>query len=126
MSKETRILKGPLPEQEKVVKSGGGELLRVDVATLQSALLKCRNIAENALDKIREDDNSYFSQSFENIVSVARSAVFALKEDEMEDEIKRLSAGVAMIVSNDIERPIFVDVRVRKSKHGGESIDIVG
>ena len=45
---------------------------------------------------------------------------------DMEDEIKRLSAGVAMIVSNDIERPIFVDVRVRKSKHGGESIDIVG
>lgn len=45
---------------------------------------------------------------------------------DVEDEIKRLSAGVAMIVSNDIERPIFVDVRVRKSKHGGESIDIVG
>ena len=39
----------------------------------------------------------------------------------LEEEIKRLPAGVAMIVSNRIERPILVDVRVRRSKHGGTS-----
>jgi len=44
---------------------------------------------------------------------------------EMEEEIKRLPPGVAMIVSNDIERPILVDVRIRKSKHGGESVDVI-
>jgi len=42
----------------------------------------------------------------------------------LEEEIKRLPAGVAMIVSNKIERPILVDVRVRKSKHGGTSAAI--
>lgn len=44
---------------------------------------------------------------------------------EMEEEIKRLPAGVAMIVSNDIDRPVLVDVRIRKSKHGGESVDVI-
>ena len=39
----------------------------------------------------------------------------------LEEEIKRLPPGVAMIVSNRIERPILVDVRVRRSKHGGTS-----
>ena len=42
----------------------------------------------------------------------------------LEEEIKRLPAGVAMIVSNKIERPVLVDVRVRKSKHGGTSAAI--
>ncbi len=39
----------------------------------------------------------------------------------LEEEIKRLPPGVAMIVSNRVERPILVDVRVRRSKHGGTS-----
>ena len=43
----------------------------------------------------------------------------------MEEEIKRLPSGVALLVSNDIEHPILVDIRVRKSRHGGKSIPIV-
>ena len=43
---------------------------------------------------------------------------------EVEEELKRLPPGVAMLVSNDIERPVLVDIRVRKSKHGGESVII--
>ncbi|MCK4928240.1 MAG: ATP-binding protein [Methanosarcinales archaeon] len=43
---------------------------------------------------------------------------------EVEEELKRLPPGVAMLVSNDIEQPILVDIRVRKSKHGGESVNI--
>jgi hypothetical protein len=37
----------------------------------------------------------------------------------------RLPPGVAMLVSTDIERPILVDIRVRKSKHGGESVNVM-
>lgn len=44
---------------------------------------------------------------------------------ELEEEIKRLPAGVAMLVSNEIERPITVNVRPRKSRHGGVSTQIV-
>jgi DNA helicase HerA-like ATPase len=43
---------------------------------------------------------------------------------EVEEELKRLPPGVAMLVSNDIERPVLVEIRVRKSKHGGESVNI--
>ena len=44
---------------------------------------------------------------------------------DLEEEIKRLPAGVAMLVSNEIERPITVDIRPRKSRHGGVSTQIV-
>ncbi len=44
---------------------------------------------------------------------------------EMVEEIRRLPPGTALIVSTDIERPIIVDVRIRKSKHGGSSVDVV-
>lgn len=43
----------------------------------------------------------------------------------VEDELMRLPPGVAMIVSNDIERPILVDIRVKKSEHGGESVNVL-
>ncbi len=43
----------------------------------------------------------------------------------VEEDIKSLSPGVAMIVSNYIERPVLVDVRIRKSKHGGASVPVV-
>jgi hypothetical protein len=43
----------------------------------------------------------------------------------VEDELMRLPPGVAMLVSNDIERPVLVDVRIRKSKHGGESVNVL-
>jgi uncharacterized protein len=44
---------------------------------------------------------------------------------ELEEEIKRLPAGTAMLVSNEIERPITVNIRPRKSRHGGVSTQIV-
>ena len=44
---------------------------------------------------------------------------------DLEEEIKRLPAGVAMLVSNEIERPITVSIRPRKSRHGGVSTQIV-
>ncbi len=43
----------------------------------------------------------------------------------VEEELLRLPPGVAMLVSNDIERPVLVDVRVRRSKHGGESVNVL-
>ena len=43
----------------------------------------------------------------------------------VEDELIRLPPGTAMLVSNDIERPILIDVRVRKSRHGGESVNVL-
>jgi DNA helicase HerA-like ATPase len=43
---------------------------------------------------------------------------------EVEEELKRLPPGVAMLVSNDIEQPVLVDIRVRRSRHGGESVNI--
>jgi len=45
---------------------------------------------------------------------------------ELEGDIKRLPPGVALLVSNDIEHPVLVDVRIKKSLHGGRSIRIVG
>jgi DNA helicase HerA-like ATPase len=44
---------------------------------------------------------------------------------DVEEDIKRLPPGVAMIVSTYIERPILVDIRTRKSKHGGASVPVV-
>ncbi|MCD6146053.1 MAG: ATP-binding protein [Methanosarcinales archaeon] len=44
---------------------------------------------------------------------------------EAEDEIKRLPPGVALVVSGDIERPIVVEIRARKSRHGGGSVSVI-
>jgi DNA helicase HerA-like ATPase len=38
---------------------------------------------------------------------------------EMEEEIKRIPQGVALLSSTSIEMPILVDIRVRRSEHGG-------
>ena len=43
----------------------------------------------------------------------------------MEDEIQRLPIGVALIVGGNIQMPLFVEVRPRESRHGGESVEIV-
>ncbi|MBN2251097.1 MAG: ATPase, partial [Candidatus Altiarchaeota archaeon] len=43
-----------------------------------------------------------------------------------EEDIKRLPPGTAMLVSNEIEHPVTVKVRPRKSRHGGVSTPIVG
>lgn len=44
--------------------------------------------------------------------------------DDMEDEIKGLEVGVAMVVGA-FELPVFVKVRPKLTQHGGESIDIL-
>ncbi|KAF5411453.1 MAG: ATP-binding protein [Euryarchaeota archaeon] len=44
---------------------------------------------------------------------------------EAEDEVKRLPPGVAMVVSGDIERPIIVEIRARRSRHGGASVSVI-
>jgi hypothetical protein len=44
---------------------------------------------------------------------------------DLEDEIKQLQPGVALIVGDIVEQPIFVDIRVKKSRHGGVSVDLV-
>jgi DNA helicase HerA-like ATPase len=45
---------------------------------------------------------------------------------ELEEEIKRLPPGIALFVNPDIPRAVMVQVRVRKSKHGGASKEISG
>ncbi|MFQ6135690.1 MAG: helicase HerA domain-containing protein [Candidatus Hydrothermarchaeales archaeon] len=44
---------------------------------------------------------------------------------DLEEEIKQLQPGVALVVGEAIEQPIFVDIRVKRSQHGGVSIDVV-
>ncbi|MEE8168197.1 MAG: ATP-binding protein [Candidatus Hydrothermarchaeales archaeon] len=44
---------------------------------------------------------------------------------EMEEEIKQLQPGVALVVGDVVEQPIFVDIRVRKTRHGGVSVELV-
>jgi len=44
---------------------------------------------------------------------------------DLEEEIKQLQPGVALVVGDVVEQPIFVDVRVRKSRHGGVSVEVV-
>lgn len=43
---------------------------------------------------------------------------------DLEEEIKRLPPGVALFVSPDIPRPVMVQVRVRRTRHGGASMEI--
>ncbi|MFH1403770.1 MAG: ATP-binding protein [Candidatus Altiarchaeota archaeon] len=40
----------------------------------------------------------------------------------MEDEIKELRVGYAMVVGDCVEQPIIVDVRARETKHGGKYV----
>ena len=59
-----------------------------------------------------------------NDVNAIKKGVEGLTS-EIIDEIKTLPPGTAIVVSPELERPIIVKVRVRKSKHGGASINIV-
>jgi hypothetical protein len=42
----------------------------------------------------------------------------------MIDEIQRLPVSVAIVIGAGIQVPIFIDVRVRETKHGGRPVDI--
>ncbi len=44
---------------------------------------------------------------------------------DLEEEIKQLQPGVALIVGDAVEQPVFVDIRVKKSRHGGVSVEMV-
>jgi len=41
------------------------------------------------------------------------------------NEIQRLAVGEAIVVGANIAIPIYVNIRVRRSKHGGKSITII-
>jgi hypothetical protein len=43
----------------------------------------------------------------------------------MEDNIQRLAIGSAILSGGNVTTPIIIDVRVRETKHGGESVTIV-
>lgn len=43
----------------------------------------------------------------------------------MADEIQRLPIGVALCIGGNIQMPLFVEVRPRESRHGGESVEII-
>jgi len=43
----------------------------------------------------------------------------------MEDEIQRLPIGSAIITGGGVSMPLFVEIRPRESKHGGESVEVI-
>ncbi len=44
---------------------------------------------------------------------------------ELEDVMKNLPLGVALITSENLERPVLTNIRVRRSKHGGAAVDLI-
>ena len=42
------------------------------------------------------------------------------------DEIQRLPVGVALVTGASLSMPLFVEVRPRETKHGGESVNVAG
>lgn len=45
--------------------------------------------------------------------------------NSMEEEIQRLPIGTALVTGGGASMPLFVEIRPRETKHGGESIDVV-
>ncbi len=46
-------------------------------------------------------------------------------QEGMDQEIQRLPIGVAVIMGGNVQMPLFVEVRPRQSRHGGESVEII-
>ncbi len=44
----------------------------------------------------------------------------------MSEEVQRLPVAVAIVVGGSLSEPILVEVRTRMTRHGGESVDILG
>ncbi|MFP4545819.1 MAG: ATP-binding protein [Methanomassiliicoccales archaeon] len=44
----------------------------------------------------------------------------------MADEIQRLPIGTSLVMGGNIQMPLLVEVRPRESKHGGDSVEVVG
>jgi DNA helicase HerA-like ATPase len=45
--------------------------------------------------------------------------------NEVADEIQRLSVGVALVAGGGLTQPVFVDVRPRLTRHGGKSVSVL-
>jgi hypothetical protein len=43
----------------------------------------------------------------------------------MADDLQSLPLGLAIVTSSNISIPLFVEIRPRETKHGGESVKIV-
>lgn len=59
------------------------------------------------------NDISAISKSLENF------------SPELEEVMKNLPMGVALITSENLERPVLTNIRVRRSKHGGTAVDLI-
>ncbi len=44
---------------------------------------------------------------------------------ELEEVMKNLPLGTALITSENLERPVLTKIRVRRSKHGGAAVDLI-
>jgi hypothetical protein len=58
-----------------------------------------------------------------NDINAIKKGVEGLSADAVE-EIKRLPPGTAMVVSPELERPVIVNIRVRRSKHS-EAVNVI-
>jgi hypothetical protein len=77
----------------------------------KSVLSQCNN--QIILKVTNPNDLRAISQSIEGFTQ------------ELEDEIKQLQPGTALIVGDVVEQPVFIDIRVKKSRHGGTSVELV-
>ena len=77
----------------------------------KSVLSQCNT--QIILKVTNPNDMRAISQSIEGFTS------------DLEDEIMQLQPGIALVVGDVVEQPIFVDIRVKKSRHGGASVEVV-
>lgn len=42
------------------------------------------------------------------------------------EEIQRLAVGEALVMGGNIALPIYVQIRIRKSRHGGDAVSVIG
>ena len=61
---------------------------------------------------------------FSNDLKAITASVVGLTTG-MTDEIQRLPIGTAIITGGKITMPLFVEIRPRETRHGGESVTIV-
>ena len=47
-------------------------------------------------------------------------------DSRMADEIQKLPVSVGIVVGGNISNPVLVEMRIRKTKHGGGAVDILG
>ncbi|RUM33530.1 MAG: ATPase [Archaeoglobus sp.] len=59
-----------------------------------------------------------------NDINAIKKGVEGLTSETV-DEIKRLPPGTAMVVSPELEKPVIVEIRVKRSKHGGVAVNVV-